>query len=113
MIYHIAHLSDWEAAVVGGEYVVASLANEGFIHLSTRQQVLRTAGRYYVGVVDLVLLEVNPDLLDPALFRFEPSTNDELFPHLYGPLPLAAVVSTNLFPAQPDGSFVWPAALDS
>jgi uncharacterized protein (DUF952 family) len=71
-------------------YRVESLASEGFIHFSRWSQLAATAGRYYAGVPDLVVLVVDPSGLD---VRVEPSpSTGETFPHLYEPLPVAAVV---------------------
>nr|MBN1228923.1 DUF952 domain-containing protein [Anaerolineae bacterium] len=65
---------------------------------------------FYIGQSDLVLLCVDVARLTGEL-RYEPSADhlqDSLFPHLYGPLNLAAVVSVVLFPAGPDGRFTLP-----
>ena len=111
MIFHIAHVIDWVEAVDRGEYRVASLDSEGFIHLSTRGQVLATAGRYYRGVDDLMLLAVDEAQLDPALLRFELGTGGETFPHYYAGLPVGAVRGAPMFVAGADGEFLWPSEL--
>ena len=102
-IFHIAEKSAWESARATGSYRVPSLDSEGFIHLSTSDQYIATANRYYRGRDDLVLLEVDPDGLSDL--RYEKSTNDELFPHLYSELPASAVVRVHMFVPTPDGSF--------
>ncbi len=113
MLFHIAQSSDWNAAVASGSYSVPSLMTEGFIHFSTRDQFMATAGRYYVGVNQLVLLEIDESLLDSAALRFEASTNDELFPHYYAELPTSAVVRVHAFDCRgSDGGFDLPAALN-
>ncbi len=89
-IYHILPRADWEKARAQGEYRAASLAQEGFIHFSTRRQVAGTLARYYAGRSDLVLLRVDTNRLLADL-RYEES-HGEFFPHLYGPLNLDAVV---------------------
>ena len=71
-------------------YRAESLDSEGFIHLSSWEQLAATAGRYYAGVSDLVVLVVDPAGLDVRL-EYSPSTG-ESFPHLYGPLPVPAVL---------------------
>ena len=65
---------------------------DGFIHFSTAGQVEATAAKYFAGRTDLVLVEVDAAQLGPLL-RFEPSRDGALFPHLYGVLPLQAVLS--------------------
>jgi uncharacterized protein (DUF952 family) len=79
-----------------------------FIHLSTPEQVHLPANRIFRGRRDLVLLHVDPALVD-APIRWEPGvpTDPEsmLFPHLYGPLPVAAVVRVAAYLPGPDGAF--------
>jgi uncharacterized protein (DUF952 family) len=102
-IFHIAERSAWDLAQETGEYVVPSLEGEGFIHLSTKDQYPLTANRYYRGRTDLVLLEVDEAAL--VDLRYEASTNNELFPHLYGPLPVSAVVCVHMFEPEVNGEF--------
>ena len=65
---------------------------DGFIHFSTASQVAETARKHYFGQTGLFLVAVDADALGDAL-RWEPSRNDELFPHLYGELDLGAVTA--------------------
>lgn len=78
------------------------------MHLSTPQQVHLPANRLYAGRSDLVLLRIDPDRLsDPV--RWEPGVPGDpeamLFPHLYGPLPAAAVLSAEPYLPGADGTF--------
>jgi uncharacterized protein (DUF952 family) len=102
-IFHIAERPLWDAAQATGRYRVPSLDSEGFIHLSTAAQYVLTANRYYRGRNDLVLLEVDETALGDL--RYERSTNDELFPHLYDELPVHAVMCVHTFAPSADGSF--------
>ena len=107
-IYHITHLTDWEKARAAGSYRADSLASEGFIHCSTREQVPATAGRYYKGQTDLLLLEIDPEHLTAPL-KYENSVGGQPpFPHIYGSLNLDAVERILPFPPNPDGSFSFP-----
>ncbi|MDQ6691435.1 MAG: DUF952 domain-containing protein [Candidatus Dormibacteraeota bacterium] len=90
-VFHIAHRDAWLHALISGSYQADSLAAEGFIHCSTAAQVESTLKRHFAGQTDLVLLEIDPGLLRWEL-RWEP-VGGELFPHLYGPLDPAAVIS--------------------
>ena len=91
MIYRIAEYADWNRAQGEGVFASADLALEGFIHCSEFHQVLRTAEKYYAGKTDLVLLEIDDSLLGTALVR-ENLTGSGIFPHVYEPIPLAAIV---------------------
>ena len=108
LIYHIASQEDWAAARQEGAYRADSLASEGFIHASTREQVLRTAEKYYRGQPGLVLLEIEASKVN-AEVRYEDLAGEGLlFPHIFGPLNLNAVAGWAVFSPQQDGSFGFP-----
>ncbi len=91
-VFKICGREEWQAAEAAGRYGGnADDARDGFIHLSAKDQVAGTLARHYAGKTDLVLVSVDPDALGAAL-RWEPSRGGALFPHLYGPLPVSAVV---------------------
>jgi len=109
LIYHISNQTEWDAAQQAGVYQADSLASEGFIHCSTREQILPVALRFYKGRTDLLLLAIETERLS-APVKFENLEGGEiLFPHIYGPLNLDAVAARAPFPPQPDGSFQFPA----
>ena len=110
-IFHIAEAPAWDAAVVSGTYRHPSLTTAGVIHLSTYAQFVATANRYYAGRTDVVLLEVDDAALPGDALRFEISTNDELFPHLYSALPVSAVVRVHTFLPGEHGEFAVPDSL--
>jgi uncharacterized protein (DUF952 family) len=94
-LFHIADAVVWETA--GDEYVPAAYAEEGFIHLSRDDQLAGVGERYYAGTAGLVLLEIHYETVAEQL-RWEPSpATGEDFPHLYAPLPRAAVLSVAPF----------------
>jgi glutathione S-transferase len=99
-LFHAAMPDDWAAAFQTGEYTMSTrgmtLDDVGFIHMSTREQVEATANRFYADVDQLVLLTVD-QLKVPSKIVWEPPSHDSdvLFPHIYGPLPVSAVVLTN------------------
>jgi uncharacterized protein (DUF952 family) len=96
-LFHIASGDAWLATQTAGEYRTPSLAEIGFIHLSTQAQWLATLGRFYRGVPGLVLLVIDSDRLNAPL-RFERADGED-FPHLYGALPLEAVLEVRQLPA--------------
>ncbi|MCK8492043.1 DUF952 domain-containing protein [Spirosoma sp. RP8] len=85
LIYHVVPAKDWATFENKSTYEAASLQSEGFIHLSTECQVAGVLERYYQNVPDRLLLHIDPTLLTAEL-KYEISTNNERFPHLYGPL---------------------------
>ena len=93
LIYKICPASLWqEAQTAGAFHGSAHDARDGFIHFSTAEQLNETAQKHFAGQSDLLLLTVDATTLGEAL-KFEPSRGGALFPHLYAPLPLAAVIA--------------------
>jgi uncharacterized protein (DUF952 family) len=90
-----------------------SLETEGFVHCSDPGTVHLPANRLFAGRTDLVLLEIDTARLDVPL-RWEPGVppdpNGAWFPHVFGPIPAAAVVAAHDFPPGPAG-FTLPGAL--
>ena len=102
-IYKISPASAWREAERQGVYRgSADDARDGFIHFSTASQVAETARKHFFGQTGLFLVAVDADALGDAL-RWEPSRNDELFPHLYGELDLGAVTAILDMRARSDG----------
>ncbi len=102
----------WQAATASGAFIGAGIdLNDGFIHLSTRAQARRTAELYFKGQGNLVLVAVNGASLGEAL-KYEPSRGGDLFPHVYGPMPLTAVLSVRPLPLGPDGNHIFPEDVD-
>jgi uncharacterized protein (DUF952 family) len=108
MILHFCPRADWVAAQAAGEYTADSLATEGFIHCSTAEQVHLPATALARGRTDLVLLEIDERRLRVPV-RWEPGGPHDpagmRFPHVYGPVPVDAVVAVRDFPPGPDGRF--------
>lgn len=108
ILVHLCSARDWSAARQSGALRPESLRSAGFVHLSTPQQVHLPANRLYRGRTDLVLLQVDPAKL-AAPVRWEPGVPGDpeamLFPHLYGPLPVGAVVGVSAYRPGADGAF--------
>ena len=98
-IFHIATLADWMAARESGAYTTSTrgvtLEQEGFIHASRADQWEGVRERFYADATEpLVLLEVDTGLLDAPVVEEPPAPGvAETFPHVYGPIPAAAVVA--------------------
>src|ERR1041385_8625090 len=95
LIYHMCRRDEWAAAEAAGLYRGSSQdAADGFIHFSTASQICASARKHRWGQENLVLVTVDADRLGSAL-KWEPSRGGVLFPHLYGPLPLTAVLGVD------------------
>ncbi len=94
LIYKICSKTVWEeiqslASWAGSPHDL----RDGFIHFSTEDQLAGTLQKHYAGQTDLVLLSIEAETLGDAL-KWEPSRGGELFPHLYGPLAIALILSS-------------------
>ena len=103
-IYKICDAVSWQEAERAGVYRgSADDLRDGFIHFSTAAQLPGTLLKHYFGRTDLKVVAVDEAALGAAL-RYEPSRGGELFPHLYGDLPLSAVIGVDDILTLADGS---------
>ncbi|MBZ6078595.1 DUF952 domain-containing protein [Microvirga puerhi] len=107
-IYKICSRPLWEAAEAAKAFDGAPIdARDGYIHFSTTSQVRETADRHFAGQDDLLLIAVDDERLGDAL-RYEPSRGGDLFPHLYAPLSLSAVLWVKPLPLGKEGRHLFP-----
>ena len=108
IIFKICPESLWKEAEKAGVFEGAPIdALDGYLHFSTEKQVRETAARHFAGQDDLLLIAVASEQLGEAL-RFEPSRGGDLFPHLYAPLSLSAVLWVKRLPLDQHGRHVFP-----
>jgi glutathione S-transferase len=110
-IYHLAVATEWrDAAEAGTPYrrstLGKSLEEQGFIHCSFAGQVQTVADLVYAGRDDIVLLTIDPSRLQADVRLENVEGGAELFPHIYGPLPLDAVVASDDVAVAADGRLV-------
>ncbi len=105
-IYHLVENGPW---IHDAPYAPASLEREGFIHLSTREQVLGTVKRFFHHTHNLILIEVAAARLQ-AEIRYE-EADGQRFPHLYGPLNPEAVVAVHMMARDENGNYQLPVSL--
>lgn len=103
-LLHLTERSLWEAALATGTYEMSTrgrtLRQEGFIHCSLRHQVplvARWVYEPYEGADELVLLVIDPDRLTAPVRYEAPKPGGEEFPHVYGPIPVSAVVDVEIW----------------
>jgi uncharacterized protein (DUF952 family) len=107
-VYKIVAADLWRAAEDSGVFAGAGVdLTDRFIHLSTAAQARRTAQLFFAGQDNLVLVAIDEASLGGAL-KYEPSRGGDLFPHLYGPLPLTAVLSVRPLALGADGNHLFP-----
>jgi uncharacterized protein (DUF952 family) len=103
-IYKLLDAAAWTEAQAAGVFKGSAVdERDGFIHFSDAAQAQETARLHFHGRAGLVLLSVDADQLGEAL-KWEPSRGGSLFPHLYGPLPIAAVVDARPLELDADGT---------
>jgi uncharacterized protein (DUF952 family) len=95
LVYKILLPPEWAAFAAAGRFDGSPFDVEsGYIHCSSREQVARTAARYFADEPTLVIVALDAESLGETV-RWEESSDGDRFPHVYGPLPLDAVASTH------------------
>jgi uncharacterized protein (DUF952 family)/GNAT superfamily N-acetyltransferase len=121
VILHLLSRDSWVAAQAHGQLIAQSVATEGFAHCSTEHQIVDVANKYYSGAHNMVLLNIDPARLTSKLI-FEPPAHldgspalphEPLFPHIYGPINLEAVIEVIDFPCDSIGNFLAPPQLNT
>jgi uncharacterized protein (DUF952 family) len=107
-VYKICERELWDECQRTGVFAGAGVdLRDGFIHFSTAAQVHDTAAKHFSGAHDLMLIAVDAVAIAGAL-KWEISRGGDLFPHLYGALPLAAVIWAKPLPMGPDRRHLFP-----
>jgi uncharacterized protein (DUF952 family) len=97
-VLHITSAEAWTEALQSGQHAPPMLAQDGFLHLCTPAQLDYVLGRHFAGRTGLVLLHIDSAMLGDLRWEVSEPGRDA-FPHLYGPLPVAAVMRVG--PIQP------------
>lgn len=97
-LLHVTSAEVWADAQPSGRHAPPMLAQDGFLHLCTPAQLDYVLGRHFARRTGLVLLHIDPAMLDDLRWEVSEPGRDA-FPHLYGPLPVAAVLRVE--PVQP------------
>ena len=110
MIVHFASKDEWDAAKEAGSYAPAKLEQFGYVHCSYPAQATDVANELFADRDDVVLLWIDPAKVRSAIIYERPKGEDlgELYPHIYGPVDLAAVVAAQKLRPWARGKFVLP-----
>ncbi len=108
LIYKVTNRSEWKSAQDAGVFAGAPVdLEDGYIHFSTEIQVRETVEKHFQGQTELLLLCVEINRLGHEI-KWEESRGGQLFPHLYVPLKVEAVVEVIDLPNGDDGTFIFP-----
>lgn len=102
-LFHIVDGREWSSLAAHDTYRPASLDTEGFVHCSFEQQVAGTLALHFPGRTELVVLEIDPALVTAPVVVEDLYGRNEKFPHVYGAIPVGAVVAVH-----PVDAFVGP-----
>jgi uncharacterized protein (DUF952 family) len=98
-LYKILDDAEWRDAVAKGKFEGSRVdLKDGFIHLSAGHQVRETAARHFAGRDGLVLVAFAEG--DLAGLRWEASRGGDLFPHVYGVIPVRAAAAVHPLPLE-------------
>jgi uncharacterized protein (DUF952 family) len=120
-IYHLVTEADFNASCTEGRYLPRRFEADGFVHCTGDPEgTLAVAGSYFAEATSPVLVLVIAFEKLNAPCRFEAPAPlpgggahrvpGRLFPHVYGPIPLAAIEAVGRLERRGEG-FVWPATL--
>lgn len=104
-LFHLVREQEWRAAQERGVYEPASLAAEGFVHFSYRDQVARTANRRFADATDLIVIEIDPERLGRPVVDEDLYGANEKFPHVYAAIPTSAAVAEHPLRRSQAGAF--------
>jgi uncharacterized protein (DUF952 family) len=94
--FKVLTAAQWTDMQRDGQFAGAPVdLTDGYIHMSTAHQLDETLARHFAAQRGLVIAEIDLTSFGDAL-KWEPSRGGALFPHLYAPLPLAAVKTTKV-----------------
>jgi uncharacterized protein (DUF952 family) len=110
IIFHITERKAWDSAAAEEIYWTETFSIEGFIHCSTRDQVIQVANIRFRGQTELVLLSIDTDRVTAEILYENLEGGKQLFPHIYGELNIDAVVQVAEFEPGADGYFTLPNA---
>ncbi|HVQ36150.1 MAG TPA: DUF952 domain-containing protein [Pyrinomonadaceae bacterium] len=108
IIFHITSRALWERAAPEGSYRPEAFPTDGFIHCSTREQVIQVANARFRGQAGLVLLAIETERVGPEIIYENLEGGQQLFPHIYGGLNVDAVSDVIEFAPGADGYFTLP-----
>jgi len=111
VILHITERKDWTRAQEQGVYTAEALSSEGFIHCSEPQQVIEVANFLFRGRSGLVLLCIDSSRVTAEIRYENLEGGKQLYPHIYGPLNIDAVMNVLSFEPGEHGCFVLPPEL--
>jgi uncharacterized protein (DUF952 family) len=103
MIYHIAKVGEFSLSTSRGSYYPGQFPQDGFIHCSTKNQVLSVANTWFLHAENLVLLEIDEQMLNIEVKYENLEGGQEMYPHIYGEIALSAIPRYSFFTPQSSG----------
>jgi uncharacterized protein (DUF952 family) len=98
-LLHLALQADLDACAALDHYRPAAFDAEGFVHCCRETQLAGVLERYFRDRAGVVLLEIDPGRLTVPVVEEDTTGRGEVFPHIYGPIPWAAVLRREPLPS--------------
>lgn len=111
IIYHITEDEQWQDAQINGKYLPKQFISDGFIHCSYKHQLIKVANRFFKGQNNLIILAIDSQRIASKIVTENLEGGTELFPHIYGELPLSVILNVSKLSSNVDGTFYLPKKL--
>lgn len=103
-LLHVAIEAEFEARLSEPAHAPDAMRDEGFIHCCRAEQLAGVLERYYCNRNDLLLLTLDEAAVADVLREEDTTGRGELFPHLYGEIPRAAILTVAPFATDSSGA---------
>ena len=103
MIYHISDTKGFQRLMATSRYLPEFFAQDGFVHCSFKEQIIRTANRFFTSQDHLLLFEIDETTLINLLGIENLEDGNELFPHIYGSIPIESITKIAFFDKTKNG----------
>ncbi len=93
IIYHITSPAIWNTGKKQNGFTAPSLDTVGYIHCCEKEQIAFVLENWFIDQSGLELIAIETEKLDSKIVFENLEGGETLFPHVYGPINLSAIVN--------------------